>query len=199
MKYVARLLRGSWLAVPTVLVVLTTANHSAADATAPRITAETVVRYLQQDLFLSPGIGFKRVRIGYGFDRVKATWGPANQVSGGGSTTRAKSAADDKVEWTYIAGPSSQVTLYGSNKVKEIEVRGSFNSPFASKEGATFGMTPHQVISIYGPPTNPRDLTRMIYSSKGIAFGFDLGALSIIKVFRPRESSSPTSAQQPIK
>lgn len=148
-----------------------------AQTSVPRITPETIVRYLSQDLFISPGLGFKQVRVGLPFTKVAQVWGTPNKGAG-------FSVTGSKVKWVYLAKDSA-ISLTGGSTVKTIKVEGSFNSPFSSREGAHFGMTPHQVISIYGPPENKGGLTRLSYPSKGIEFSFENGGLKWMQVFLP--------------
>ena len=142
------------------------------------ITPEKVVRYLSQDLFLSPGVGFKRVQVGHPFVQVKRVWGKPNRGF-------ESSEVGNKVIWVYLANDSS-ISLTGGSRVKAIRVEGSFTSPFSSSEGAQFGMTPQQVISIYGPPKEKDNLVHLSYPSKGIEFKFEHGGLKWMRVFSPK-------------
>ena len=151
-------------------------NAIQAESTYPRITPEAVVRYLQQDLFVSPGIGFKKVRIGQTFQQVAQSWGHPNKAG--------KQTDTGYTVWEYHAG-DSRISVGGGAKVTSIKVVGSLNSPFASREGANFGMTPQQIITIYGVPSNSTNLARLRYPAKGIEFGFEHGALKQISVFSP--------------
>lgn len=152
----------------------------AQETAAPRITAETVIRYLQKDLFLSSGVGFQKVQIGHTFKRVSETWG---------LPTKGYESTDtgSRVVWIYRAA-GSEIVLTGTSIVKTITVRvaGSLGSPFSSSQGAQFGMTPHQVISIYGIPAEADDLTQLSYPGKGIEFGFVHGGLNWMRVFSPK-------------
>ena len=149
-----------------------------AQSDAPRVTPETIVRYLSQDLFLSPGVGFKRVRIGLPFVKVAQVWGVPNKGFESSET-------GNQVIWLYLARDSS-ISLTGGSNVKTIRIEGSLTSPFSSSEGAHFGMTPHQVISIYGPPEENVNLTRLSYPSRGIEFAFEHGGLKWMRVFSPK-------------
>lgn len=153
-------------------------SHAEAQSDVPRITPETVVRYLSQDLFLVPGVGFKKVQIGHAFIQVAQVWGTPNKGFESSDT-------GNKVVWLYLAKDSS-ISLTGGSTVKTIRIEGSFNSPFASSEGAHFGMTPHQIISIYGPPDESDGLTQLSYAAKGIEFSFEHGALKWMRVFSPK-------------
>ena len=166
------------IALAGCLLTAVFASTAAAQSAAPRITAETVVRYLQKDLFISPGVGFQKVRIGNTFEQVARVWGLPNKKL-------ESSEAGSQVIWVYNIDSDSEIALAGSSKVSTIRVLGSFNSPFSSREGAHFGMTPHQVISIYGAPADAGNLTRLRYPKKGIAFAFEQGALRAMQVKPP--------------
>lgn len=141
------------------------------------ITAETVLRYLQKDVFLSPGVGFQKVRIGYSLRRVSEAWGLPSK---GFESTDTGS----RVVWVYHAA-GSEIVLTGTSAVKTIKVAGSMGSPFSSSQGAQFGMTPHQIISIYGAPAKADELTELRYPGKGIEFGFKHGGMKWMRVFSP--------------
>lgn len=145
----------------------------------PQITVESVLRYLQKDLFISPGIGFRKVQIGQSFDQVARSWGYPNKkhesTEAGVSTT-----------WIYIVDKDSQIAVAGGTNVTTIRVLGSLNSPFSSSEGAQFGMSPHQVITIYGAPRDQGNLTTLSYPEKGIAFAFEHGVLIAMQVTSPK-------------
>ncbi len=165
--------------IAACLIITASATQSVvAQSDTPRITPETIVRYLSQDLFLSPGVGFKQVQVGQPFARVAQVWGTPSKGFESSET-------GNKVVWLYLARNSS-ISLTGGSNVKTIRIEGSFNSPFASSEGAHFGMTPHQVISIYGRPEENEDLTHLSYPSKGIEFSFEHGGLKWMRVFPPK-------------
>lgn len=142
-----------------------------------RITPDSVIRYLHQDLFISPGVGFQKVKIGDTFQQVVLAWGNPNKSY--------DSDVGSKTAWVYQIGRDSQIAVSGGTKVTSIEVTGSFNSQFATREGANFGMTPHQVIGIYGRPAGSESLVKLRYPNKGITFGFKSGALQSMKVYSP--------------
>jgi hypothetical protein len=149
-----------------------------ATAEQPRITLESAIRYLQQDIFISPGVGFQKVQVGHSFQHVALTWGNPNQAY--------DSDVGSRIAWVYRVDNDSEIALIGSTRVESIEITGSFNSSFTSSEGANFGMTPHQVISIYGRPAEDGNLVKLRYPDKGIAFGFKNGALRTMRVFSPK-------------
>lgn len=142
-----------------------------------RITPESVIRYLQQDLFVTPGVGFQKVRIGQTFKQVALAWGNPNKAY--------DSDVGSETAWVYKIGRDSEIAVSGTTRVSSIKITGTFNSPFSSTEGANFGMTPHQVIGIYGKPSGDENLVKLRYPGKGITFGFKSGALRSMRVFRP--------------
>lgn len=158
------------------ILVIVAASSSMAQQ--PRITPESVIRYLQQDIFISPGVGFQKVQVGQSFQHVALIWGNPNQAY--------DSDVGSKIAWVYRIDHESEIALSGSTKVESIEITGSFNSPYTSSEGANFGMTPHQVVSIYGQPAEGGNLVKLRYPHKGITFGFKNGALRMMRVFAPR-------------
>ena len=140
-----------------------------------RITPESVIRYIHQDLFISPGTGFHKVQIGHTFQQVALAWGQPNKTY--------DSDVGGKTAWVYRIDRDSEIAVSGGTRVRSIEVTGSFNSQFATSEGANFGMTPHQVIGIYGRPSGDDDLVKLRYPDKGITFGFKNGALRYMNVY----------------
>lgn len=164
-----------YLLLAAGLLSLLGCGNAQAQSIAPGVTAETVLRYLQKDYFLSPGIGFQKVQIGNSFNQVAQAWGQPNKKL-------ESTEAGTRVVWIYDVGQDGQIAVAGGASVRTIRVLGSFNSPFSSTEGARFGMTPHQVITIYGQPLDPDDLTRLSYPGKGIAFAFENGGLKAMQV-----------------
>lgn len=139
------------------------------------ITAERVMRSLQQDLFIKPGVGFRRVRVGHPFDRVARIWGnPTNRETSLLTKT-----------WIYQTVDDTSVIVRGGRDVDSIQVVAGVNSEFQSVEGARFGMAPYQVVAIYGNP-DKRKSNLLSYGKRGIEFGFVRGALRSIKVFGPQ-------------
>lgn len=165
------------IVVASCLLTCVFTSNSQAESTTPRITPEAVVRYLMQDSFVSPGVGFQKVHIGQTFKQVAETWGNPNRA---GNTTDTSYTV-----WEYDAG-DAKIAVAGGSKVTSIRVIGSLNSPFTSSEGASFGMTPQQVITIYGLPADKNNLTKLRYPGKGIEFGFEHGALKWMSVFSPK-------------
>lgn len=140
----------------------------------PPTAAELVTDYLEQDIFLQPGVGLKKVRIGTPFDHVLKVWGPPTRKGGGISGN----------EWTYQLGDNARITLSGDSKVKVMEVAGGFSCPYVTTEGASFGMARYQLATIYG--TAPGSSDTVTYSHRGIEFILDHGQVSEIQVFAPR-------------
>lgn len=162
--------------VPLYLA-MATSTVSADNTGLLRITPESVIRYLHQDLFVTPGVGFQKVRIGQTFQQVALAWGNPNKAY--------DSDVGSETAWVYQIGRDSEIAVTGGTRVSSIKITGTFNSPFSSTEGANFGMTPHQVIGIYGKPVGDDDLVKLRYPKKGIIFGFKSGALRSMRVFRP--------------
>ena len=165
------------LLVLPVAFVLTMGTGSAAGTGTFQFTPESVIRYLHQDLFISPGVGFEKVQIGQTFQQVALAWGDPNKAY--------KSEINSKTEWIYRIERDSEIAVSGGSKVSSIEVTGSFNSSFATREGVNFGMTPHQVIGIYGRPAGNESLAKLRYPDRGITFGFKSGSLQSMKVYSP--------------
>lgn len=134
-----------------------------------------IVEYLNQDIFLRPGVGLKQIHIGMRFDQVRAIWGPPTHTDRHG-------LLDNK--WSYKVGPRSRIVLIGEQHVQFMHVAGGIGSPYLTTEGASFGMPTYQVTRIYGRRKldSSGDLT---YPRRGIGFNFDHGRLSEIRVFRP--------------
>ncbi|MGA8261992.1 MAG: hypothetical protein WB783_17400 [Arenicellales bacterium] len=140
----------------------------------PPTAAELVTDYLRQDIFLQPGVGLKKVRIGTPFGQVLKVWGPPTSKGGGISGNA----------WTYQLGGSTKITLSGDSKVKVMEVAGGFSCPYVTTEGASFGMARYQLATIYGSAPGSSDT--VTYDHRGIGFVLDHGQVSEIQVFAPR-------------
>jgi hypothetical protein len=144
-------------------------ENSGAESSTP---AELVTDYLQRDVFLRPGVGLKKVRLGMKFDDVLRAWGrPTSATRGDVSGTR----------WTYRIAEHTTITLIGIGTVKTMRIAGAFNSPYVTTEGASFGMAQHQLASIYGPTGS--DSGEINYNRRGIAFVLDQGQVSEMRVF----------------
>lgn len=140
-----------------------------------QISTESVLRYLEQDLNIQPGLGFKKVRLGYSFAKVSSIWGqPSNvqQFPVFGLTKK----------WSYNAG-STRIVLVGNKVVESIEVIGDVSSPFQTSEGVRFGTSPHQIIAVYGRPDKAKGLEYLTYNRRGIEFAMENGNLRALRVF----------------
>lgn len=151
-------------------------SASAQTATGVPVPGELVTKYLQQDIFLKPGIGFDRVRIGDSFEQVQRRWGRPESVRGTSFLGTGKA-------WVYGAGQNAVVIVSGGKKVKGIEIVGDVNSPLQSSDGVRFGMTPQQVTTIYGPTAADAALTTLTYANRGIKLTFKAGGLRSMYVF----------------
>ena len=135
--------------------------------------AEMVTDYLRQDIFVHPGVGLKKVKIGMPFNQVLRAWGPP--TSKGGTVDN---------QWTYQVGNDTKITLFGDNEVKVMKIAGGFNTPYVTTEGASFGMPQYQLATIYGSAKEVAG--RIMYNHRGIGFVMDRGQVSEIQVFAPR-------------
>lgn len=144
----------------------------------PPATGEVITRYLQQDIFIRPGVGFRSVQLGHSFVQVAQTWGEPVGMR------RTGFFRSNRI-WGYQIGPNTEVLLSGPSRVTTIEVRGTMASTFQSTEGARFGMTPQQIRSIYGRPDSSEG-HRFTYSRRGVEFDFESGVLRKIRVVQAR-------------
>lgn len=164
-----------------LLVALMAPLIANAEQQTPSFDTESILRYVDQDLSIEPGIGFKKVRLGQSFKSVAQNWGKPTSVKKSGLFS-----AENK--WYYQAG-DSLVIVTGGNAVESIEVSGKFNSPFQTTEGARFGMSLHQVTAIYGRPSGGRDLSYLKYARRGIEFAMHNGVLRAMRVFPAARSN----------
>lgn len=137
--------------------------------------AELVTQYLNQDIFLIPGTGLKKVSIGSDFTEVLNVWGKPNRTKPDGLTENV---------WVYEVAEHTEVILRGNIAVGSIEITGNVNSPFSTQEGAKIGMPVHQIAGIYGP--TKLESNRMTYSAIGIGFQFNQGQVISMRVFKPK-------------
>lgn len=161
----------TWVAFVTCLVP---AIVVAQQQTSP-LNTESILRYLEQDLSIQPGVGFRKVRLGQSFASVAQIWGRP-------SSTERSGLLKVTNKWYYRAG-DTQIILVGGKTVESIEVSGRFNSPFQTTEGARFGMSPHQVTAIYGLPNRSEGLTYFGYTHRGIEFAMQNGTVRALRVF----------------
>jgi len=143
-------------------------------------STQSILQYLLQDLFIKAGYGFKKVHLGQSFSEVVRAWGQPAE-------TEQFWLLGLSNKWRYRAG-STVIVLVGDERVESIEVIGDMTTPFETVEGGRFGMTPHQLISIYGRPSNPGDLIHLSYYPRGIEFAMQNGGLRALRVFAPRRS-----------
>ena len=170
------LCRGSfrWWIIP--LVIFT--NSALAQSTTGTISFDQIAQFLQRDIFLQPGVGFKRVQIGQSFDHVLQAWGQPQ-------ATRNRGLFRNTHEWFYGGGKDTVVSVKGKATVSEITIRGTFTTPFQTIDGARFGMAPHEIVTIYGRNADSSS-TRLTYASRGVGFEFADGAVNAIIVAAPR-------------
>lgn len=136
--------------------------------------AEMVTDYLKQDIFLRPGVGLKKVRLGMSFKQVQQTWG---------KPTRTRRQVFGENQWVYEVGDHTRIALIGDDSVESMRLEGGVASPYTTTEGASFGMAQHQLATIYG--SGEADSERVTYAKRGVGFGLDQGQVSEIRIFHP--------------
>lgn len=166
------------LALSSTFLAPTSLAQSETSATPAPPPTGLVLRYLQQDVFVTPGTGFRRVRIGDTFKKVAKIWGQPKQTRRNPLTGTRK--------WKYEAGDKTILIVAGKTTVDEISVIGSTNSAYQSTQGARFGMTTGEVMRLYPGRRPPGKLKRLAYPRQGIAFAFESGKLAAMQVFPPR-------------
>ncbi len=140
----------------------------------PRSAAEMVTDYLEQDIFLRPGVGLKKVGIGTSFEQVLAAWG---------EPTRRGTHNLVNNEWTYQIGETSRITLTGGDSVKTMRIQGGISSPYRTTDGASFGMAQHQLATIYG--AMEAESGTVSYDERGVSFVLEQGQVTEIRIFAP--------------
>lgn len=140
--------------------------------------ANAIIQQLQRDVFVQPGRGLKRVKVGDSFSQVFKTWGVPNSSKTRGILKRTR-------EWLYLAEDGTQLIVSGKKVVEEMIVRGSATSPYQTVEGARFGMAPYQIAAFYGTAAPEKSGERLEYPSRGVSFEFSQGALHSIDVYPP--------------
>lgn len=140
----------------------------------PRSAAEMVTEYLEQDIFLRPGVGLNKVSVGTSFEQVLATWGEP-------TSRGTHNLVNNK--WTYQIGESSRIILTGGDSVKTMRIQGGISSPYTTAEGASFGMAQHQLATIYGP--REAESGTVSYDERGVGFVLDQGQVTEIQIFAP--------------
>lgn len=141
--------------------------------------SDLAIQYLQQDMFLKPGTGFRGIHIGQGFDQVLKIWGKPKKAE--------KQLFGLKTVWAYNAENGTQMILTGKKTVKTITVVGEPASLYQSVEGARFGMSPNEIAHLYPGPTPLGRMKRLSYPRLGIAFSFKNNSLVAMEVFSPEE------------
>lgn len=141
----------------------------------PGSAAEMVTDYLEQDIFLRPGAGLKKVNLGMSFEAVLQAWGEPD------SRDRRNVFGN---EWTYEIGDNSRIVLSGGDSVETMRIMGDINSPYTTTEGASFGMPQHQLATIYG--AREAESGKVNYSERGVGFTLDQGQVSEIRIFSPK-------------
>jgi len=142
------------------------------------IPIEKVIRYLQSDIFIKPGLGLKKVRLGMTFRQVIDKWGKPEK-------SRRTGAFGRQIEWIYTAGDGTEILLSGGTIIGAISLRGKMQSSYETTEGARFGMATYSITSIYGRPREGLKDSIMDYPERGIKFIFQNGRVHIITV-KPR-------------
>jgi len=136
---------------------------------------DQITRYLQADVFIRPGVGFRSVHIGMPFSAVREAWGTPDRTRRGFSR-----------KWYYKPEAASLIVLHGNKTVQKLIVRGTPGSVFQTLEGVRFGMSPEQIRRVYGVPAGRKRNDKIRYSAQGIAFAFQDDALLEITIQRPK-------------
>jgi len=142
------------------------------------ITPDIIIQHLQQDIFLKPGAGLRKIHLGISFKEVLKLWGKPNEVKNRGLGV----LGGNSRLWRYERKGDANVVLAGNQVVQSIEINGTRGALYQSTEGARFGMASRRVISIYGKPQRV-DGNKISYDRRGIAFIFDKTGLRAMRVF----------------
>ena len=136
-------------------------------------------RYLAQDIFLQPGIGLKRVKIGDNLNAILKTWDNLKAV-------RELGGDIPQQQLTYQAESNTRIIISGTTTVLKIAVVGGPGSSYRTQRGAHFGMPLHQVALLYrGLGQQASSTDTLSYPSQGIYFGFKGGRLVSIIIVSP--------------
>ena len=136
-------------------------------------------RYLAQDIFLQPGIGLKRVKIGDNLSAILKTWDNLIAV-------RELGGDIPQQQLTYQAESNTRIIISGTTTVLKIAVAGGPGASYRTQRGAHFGMPLHQVRMLYRDLNEQADSTGTLgYPSQGIYFGFKSGRLVTIIIVSP--------------
>ncbi len=160
-----------------VVSVLVCSATRAQIPNAPTITGDVVLGYLQRDVFLDPGRGFREVQIGQSFDRVAKVWGRPIK-------TKTRILTRSK-RWMYRSDDGTLLILQGKNNIEKITVEGNPSSAYQTVDGVRFGMTPREVVGFYSGARPRGKIQRLSYPRRGIAFDFRNGKLRSMHVTTP--------------
>jgi len=147
-------------------------------ATSPQ-RLQTLLKYLQQDIFLTPGVGLKKVKIGQPVTQVLKIWGQPGQQQSTGFLGRLH-------QWLYRGLGNTDIIVTSLNgQVNRLSFRAHLVSPYQTVNGLQFGMLPVQVRSLFGSGQTGDD-GQLRYPTKGLAVEFKEGRVQIITIFQPR-------------
>lgn len=166
-----------------LLACLTAGALAAAFAETPVVpaapnAADIATHFYGQDIFITPGRGFRAVQIGAPFQAAVQAWGPPQQVEEHplfGVSRRA----------TWAAGTDGKVILSGFARIQEIEIQGGPTVSLQTVEGVRLGMPAYQIATIYGPAGSSSE-SQITYPARGIAFALSSGLVAAMKVFAPK-------------
>jgi len=169
--------RPGWFQLLVLPVLCLALLASPAQALSPQ-RLQTLLKYLQQDIFLTPGVGLKKVRIGQPVLQVIKAWGPPQQRQKAGFLGR-------QHQWLYHGLGNTDIIVTSRNdRVSRLSFRAHLASPYQTVDGLQFGMLPVQVRSLFGAG-QPGDNGQLLYPDKGLALEFKDGRVQIISIFEP--------------
>ncbi len=139
---------------------------------------QNLLKYLQQDIFLTPGVGLKKVRIGQPISQVIKAWGPPQQRKNSGFLGR-------KQQWLYQGlGNTDIIVTSLNNRVNRLSFRAHLVSPYQTINGLQFGMVSVQVRSLLGVGQAGNN-GQLLYPDKGLTIEFKEGRGQNITIFKP--------------
>jgi len=139
---------------------------------------QNLLKYLQQDIFLKPGVGLKKVQIGQPVTQVIKSWGQPEKKHSAGFLGRLD-------QWLYHGlGNTDIIVTSLNNQVSRMSFRAHLVSPYQTTNGLQFGMAPVQVRSLFGIG-QVDDNGQISYPDKGLAVTFKEGRVQIISIFKP--------------
>jgi len=170
------------LTIPLLcLTLLASSDLAAATVTAPASSPQrlqALLTYLQQDIFLTPGVGLKKVKIGQPIALVIQAWGQPLQQKSSGFVGRIQ-------QWLYRGLGNTDIIVFSqSQRVTRLSFRARLVSPYQTVNGLQFGMQPVQVRSLLGVGQSDNG-QRLAYPKKGLAVEFKEGRVQIISIFAP--------------